>query len=125
MSFSDYLANISWDDTTKKIMAKSDADVRRALSKSHLDIEDFMALISPAAASYLEVMAQLSQKYTLERFGKTISMFIPLYLTNSCANGCIYCGFNSDNKFKRTILNEEEMVREYEAIKKLSPYENL
>jgi len=51
--------------------------------KEHLDVNDFMALISPAAAPYLEVMARLSQKYTLERFGKTISMFVPLYLTNS------------------------------------------
>ena len=84
--FSDELAKIDWDETTAKIAAKTDADVRRALSKEHCDVEDFMAMISPAAAPYLETMARLSKKYTEERFGKTISMFIPLYITNSCTN---------------------------------------
>ncbi|MGM9806173.1 MAG: 2-iminoacetate synthase ThiH [Candidatus Aphodosoma sp.] len=123
--FSEVLDRISWVETTSSIMDKTDADVRRALGKRHPDIEDFKALISPAAAPYLETMAQLAQRYTMERFGKTISMFIPLYLTNSCANGCVYCGFNSANKIKRTILTPDEMVREYEAIKKLAPFENL
>ena len=123
--FSDELEHISWDETTKKILSKTDADVRRALSREHCDIEDFMALISPAAEPYLETMARLSQRYTLERFGKTISMFVPLYLTNSCTNGCIYCGFHASNPMKRTILTEEEMINEYKAIKRLAPFENL
>ena len=76
--FTDELAKISWDETTAKIASKTDNDVRRALGKEHCDVEDFMALISPAAEPYLETMAALSRKYTEERFGKTISMFIPL-----------------------------------------------
>ena len=67
--FSEELEKIDWDETTAAIYAKTDADVRRALSKSHLDVQDFMALISPAAEPYLEQMAQLSYKYTRERFG--------------------------------------------------------
>ena len=60
--FSDELEKISWEETTKAIYSKTDADVRRALGKSgHLDVNDFMALISPAATPYLEVMARLSQ----------------------------------------------------------------
>ena len=103
--FSDELEKISWEETTKAIYSKTDADVRRALGKKeHLDVNDFMALISPAATPYLEVMARLSQKYTMERFGKTISMFVPLYLTNSCTNSCVYCGFHISNPMKRTIL---------------------
>lgn len=123
--FSDELEKISWEKTTKAIYSKTDADVRRALSKEHCDVNDFMALISPAAAPYLETMARLSRKYTMERFGKTISMFVPLYITNSCTNSCVYCGFNHNNPMKRTILTEEEMVNEYKAIKKLAPFENL
>ena len=76
--FSDELEHISWEETTARIHAKTDADVRRALSKEHCNVEDFMALISPAAAPYLETMARLSKKYTEARFGKTISMFVPL-----------------------------------------------
>ena len=125
MWFSEELEKISWEQTTHDIYEKTDADVHKALAKKSLDVEDFKALISPAAIPYLEVMAQLSRKYTLERFGKTISMFIPLYITNSCTNSCIYCGFNHNNPMKRTILTEEEMINEYKAIKKLAPFENL
>lgn len=125
MWFSEELEKISWEQTTRDIYEKTDTDVHKALAKKSLDVEDFKALISPAATPYLEVMAQLSRKYTLERFGKTISMFIPLYITNSCTNSCIYCGFNHNNPMKRTILTEEEMINEYKAIKKLAPFENL
>ena len=123
--FSDELENISWEETTERIHAKTDADVRRALSKEHCNVEDFMALVSPAATPYLETMARLSKKYTEARFGKTISMFVPLYITNSCTNSCVYCGFHISNPMPRTILTEEEIVNEYKAIKKLAPFENL
>ena len=125
MMFSDYLKNISWEETTKAIYSKRDADVKRALSRNNCSVDDFMALISPAAEPYLEVMAQLSRRYTQARFGKTMSLFIPLYLTNSCTNSCVYCGFHVSNKMKRTILTFEEIENEYKAIKRLGPFENL
>lgn len=123
--FSKELENISWEATTRSIYAKTETDVLNALSKEHLTVDDFMALISPAAIPHLETMAQLSRQYTLKRFGKTISMFIPLYLSNSCANHCVYCGFHASNPMKRTILTDEEIINEYKAIKKLAPFENL
>lgn len=124
--FSEYLEkNFNWDEATERINSKTDRDVRRALASQHCTEEDFMALISPAAAPYLEQMAALSKQYTEARFGRTMSMFIPLYLTNSCTNSCIYCGFHISNPMPRTILTEEEMVNEFKAIKELGPFENL
>lgn len=123
--FSEVLEKISWEQTTEAIYAKTDTDVRRALAKQHCTVEDFMALISPAAEPYLEVMARLSRHYTEERFGKTISLFIPLYLTNSCTNSCVYCGFHIQNPMPRTILSPTEIEQEYRAIKQLGPFENL
>ncbi len=123
--FSDELLKISWEETTEKIYSKTEADVLRALAKRRCDVDDFMALISPAAAPHLEQMARLSQKYTLERFGNTIQMFIPLYTTNSCTNSCVYCGFHVSNPMKRTILTMEEIENEYKAIKRLGPFENI
>lgn len=124
--FSEYLSQYPWDDLTARIAAKTDADVRRALTPGrHCTVEDFMALVSPAAEPYLETMAQLSRRYTEERFGRTVSLFVPLYLTNSCTNSCVYCGFHIENKMPRTILTEEEMVKEYKAIRELGPFENL
>ncbi|MDO4462209.1 MAG: 2-iminoacetate synthase ThiH [Bacteroidia bacterium] len=123
--FSDELLKIDWEETTAKILSKTESDVQRALSKQHCTVDDFMALISPAAAPYLEQMAQLSRKYTMERFGKTISMFIPLYITNSCTNSCVYCGFHVSNPMPRTILTLEQIENEYKAIKELGPFENI
>ena len=123
--FSDELKNISWDETTERIARMTDADVRRALGKSHCDVNDFMALLSPAAEPYLEQMARLSRKYTEERFGRTMSMFIPLYITNSCSNSCVYCGFHRENPMARTILTPEQIEDEYRAIKQLAPFENI
>lgn len=123
--FSDELEKIDWDETTRKIMSKTDADVRRALTKSHCDVEDFMAMLSPAAEPYLEQMAQLSKKYTEERFGNTMSMFIPLYITNSCSNSCVYCGFHVSNPMPRVILTPEQIENEYKTIKEIAPFENI
>ncbi len=125
MPFSEELEKISWEKTTEAIYAKTEADVLRALGKERCDVDDFMALVSPAAAKYLEPMARLSKKYTEERFGKTISMFIPLYITNSCTNSCVYCGFHISNPMARTILTPEQIEDECVAIKRLAPFENL
>ena len=125
MLFSEELEKYSWDEITQQIYAKTDADVERALNKKHLQIDDFMALISPAADKYLEKMAFLSRMYTQQRFGKTIQMYVPLYITNSCTNHCVYCGFQHDNPIKRVILKDEEIVNECKAIRRIGPFENL
>lgn len=78
--FYDEIKKYDWDETTRCIASKRAADVETALGKTHPDVDDFMALISPAAAPYLEDMAQISRRITQERFGKTISMYIPLYI---------------------------------------------
>ena len=123
--FSEELEKISWEETTERIAQMTDTDVRRALAKDRCDINDFMALLSPAAEPYLETMARLSRKYTEERFGRTMSMFIPLYITNACSNSCVYCGFHRENPMPRTILTPQQIEDEYKAIKKLAPFENI
>ena len=123
--FYDELKKYDWDETTAAIASKTAADVERALSREHLSVDDFMALISPAATPYLEQMAQLSRKYTLERFGKTISMYIPMYVSNACSNACVYCGFNHANPLTRVTLTMDQVKAECEAIRRLGPFENL
>lgn len=123
--FADEIKQYDWDDTTRAIASKRAADVEVALSKERLDVDDFMALISPAATPYLEAMARRSQEITLRRFGKTISMYIPMYVSNACTNHCVYCGFNHDNPLKRTTLTMEQVKAECEAIRLLGPFENL
>lgn len=123
--FYDELQHYDWDTTTATIASKTAADVERALRNPHPSVDDFMALISPAAAPYLEQMAALSQRYTLERFGKTISMYIPLYVSNACTNACVYCGFNHANPLERVTLSLDQVDAECRAIRELGPFENL
>ncbi len=123
--FSDLLDTYDWDQTTHDILSKTEADVLRALSKESLSVDDFMALISPAAEPYLEQMAQKSRQITLSRFGKTISMYIPMYVSNACTNACVYCGFNHANPLTRVTLSLDQVKAECEAIRKLGPFENL
>ncbi|MDF2155808.1 2-iminoacetate synthase ThiH [Vibrio sp. CAU 1672] len=119
MSFIEQFKQLNWDDVSMSIYAKTGQDVERALSKSKRDLEDFKALISPAAEPYLEQMAQLSYSATRKRFGNTMSLYIPLYLSNLCANACTYCGFSMENRIKRRTLNKDEVVAEVDAIKRM------
>lgn len=123
--FSEELEKYQWDEVTDRIYSKTAVDVETALHKEVLSVDDFMALVSPTAAAYLEPMAALSRKYTQQRFGKTMQMYVPLYITNSCTNHCIYCGFQHDNPIARVILKDEEIINECKAIREIGPFENL
>jgi 2-iminoacetate synthase len=123
--FKDIIDTINWEETQAKIYAMTSTDVERALTKERLSVDDFMALLSPAAHPYLETMARLSRQYTMERFGKTIHFFIPLYMTNSCTNHCVYCGFNAGNDIQRIVLNEQQILEEAMSIKKMGNFQNI
>lgn len=125
MSFTEQINQYKWEDIQSCIYAKTANDVERALSRHKPDIDDFMALISSAAEPYLEQMAVLSRIYTQQRFGKTIQFYVPLYLTNSCINHCVYCGFNHSNDIHRIILTDEQILREVEAIKKIGDFQHI
>ncbi len=116
-NFTQIFESYDWDETKQNIYAKNSMDVERALASPKRTLEDFKALISPAAAPYLEQMAQLSQQLTLKRFGKTVQMYVPLYLSNECNNICTYCGFSYDNKVKRKTLLPMEIMQEVAVIK--------
>lgn len=123
-SFNDLFETYNWDATKASIYAKTSADVEKALTASHRTLEDFKALVSPAAVPYLEQMAQISQRLTLKRFGKVIQMYVPLYLSNECSNICTYCGFSHDNKVKRKTLSPMEIMQEVTVIKDMG-YEHV
>jgi 2-iminoacetate synthase len=117
-TFKSVFEQYNWDTIQSRIYQTSKEDVEIALSKNKRNLDDFLALISPAAQPYLEQMAQISHELTKKRFGKTIQMYAPLYLSNECQNICTYCGFSLDNKIKRKTLTENEITLEVEALKK-------
>ncbi len=91
-------------------------DVYSVLQKDALTVDDFAALLSPAAEDFLEVMAQKSKQETAKHFGNSLCMFTPLYISNYCENYCVYCGFNCQNKIKRGKLSFAEIEHEMEVI---------
>ena len=92
------------------------ADVLRALRHDSCTVEDFKALLSPAAEPFLEQMAQRARLETQKHFGNTVYLFTPLYIANYCENYCVYCGFNCYNDIRRMKLNMEQIEHEMKVI---------
>ncbi len=91
-------------------------DVKTALEHETCSIEDFKALLSPAAEPFLEQMAQRARQETSKHFGNTVYLFTPLYIANYCENYCVYCGFNCYNHISRMKLTMEQIEKEMKVI---------
>lgn len=113
---SDILGKVT--EARKKYEAGSytSQDVRNALNKESLTIEDFAALLSPAAEPYLDEIAEKAKIETGKHFGNSVYLFTPIYISNYCENYCVYCGFNCHNRIHRMKLNKEEIEKEMSAI---------
>ncbi len=115
--FTEHIKKYTWDEVQKAIYTKTSQDVEIALGKRKCNSDDLMALLSPTAEAYLEAFAKKSKHLTMQRFGKTIQLFAPVYLSNECLNICTYCGFSFGNKIPRKTLSEAEMRKEFEFLK--------
>ena len=91
-------------------------DVMAALEHETCSIEDFKALLSPAAEPFLEKMAERARLETSKHFGNTVYLFTPLYIANYCDNYCVYCGFNCYNHINRMRLTTEQIEHEMKVI---------
>lgn len=124
MNFLEILSKFNWDEIGEKIDKVTPQDVEKVLEKEVIFEQDFLALVSKAGENYLEIFAKKSKERTQRRFGKTIQLYLPLYLSNVCTNQCVYCGFNHTNKIKRIILSDEQILQEVTAIKQMG-YEHI
>ena len=97
-------------------LSYTEKDVQAALGHEVCSIEDFKALLSPAAEPFIEQMAHRASVETHKHFGNTVYMFTPLYIANYCDNYCVYCGFNCYNSIKRMKLTKEQIAHEMQII---------
>lgn len=116
MTFLDIINQYDPQQVRESIEAKTSSDVERALAAERLRPDDLQALLSPAAAGYLEEMAARANRLTLQRFGKNILMYAPLYISNFCTNGCRYCGFSASNQVPRRTLTLDEVWTEAKVL---------
>lgn len=116
MSFYEKAKTFRNFDFDSHFNAVTDDQIKQALNKDRIDEQDFLALLSPKAEAYLEEMAKKAQDITLRNFGRSISLYTPLYLANYCINKCAYCGYNVDNEIYRKKLTLEEVEKEAKII---------
>ena len=117
MSFLEQLQHYPEADIKSRIESASAAEIDRILAKPRLSPEDLCSLISPQVNDVqLELMAQRAHRLTSQRFGRTILMYAPIYLSNECHNGCKYCGFSADNHLLRKTLSRPEIEREAQLL---------
>ena len=116
MSFLPEALRLSREPVGERLAAAGGHDVLRALERERPGEDDFLALLSPAADRHLEAMAGRARDLTLRHFGRTVSLFTPLYVSNHCANHCRYCGFAAGNDIPRSRLTMDEVRAEGEAI---------
>lgn len=114
--FEAILNTVDQADLHHRIYSASAADVERVLRRDHCTPDDFPALISPAASAFLETMAARSRQLTTLRFGRTVRLYAPLYISNECVNACAYCGFNIHNATARTTLSLEQVLVEADVL---------
>ena len=117
MSFVTEFNSLRMSELLERSKQASAADVQKSIAGEGPSLVDFAQLISPAAGGLLETLGRRSQALTRQRFGKTIRLFAPLYLSNECINNCSYCGFSRDNAILRVTLSIEDVVREARALK--------
>lgn len=116
MSFLPEALRLHREPLEERMAAATGHDALRALERERVGEDGFLALLSPAAGQHLEAMAGRARDLTLRRFGRTVSLFTPLYVSNHCANHCRYCGFAAPNSIPRSRLTMDEVRAEGEAI---------
>lgn len=97
--------------------AATPPEVERALRRPRRSLEDFAVLLSPAASERLEDMARAAHELTVKRFGRTVHLFAPLYLSNECVSTCTYCGFSAEKEIARHTLSSDDVVAEMRALR--------
>lgn len=113
---SDVCANVLGQMRSYDYLRYTEKDVKAALQHETCSVEDFKALLSPAAEPFLEQMAQRARLETSRHFGNTVYLFTPLYIANYCENYCVYCGFNCYNHINRMKLSMEQIDHEMKVI---------
>ena len=104
-----------WEQRLQQVTSR-DVETALASRPGSYSLGKLLALVSPAAKGHLEQMAMLSRRLTMQRFGRTIRLYAPLYLSSHCVNRCRYCGFNRDNTFTRARLTVDDAAAEADIL---------
>lgn len=114
--FSEIFEKLDINEIKEKIYSSSKNQVLHTLESENISSDNMHSLFSPSADEYIEMLAEKSFSITRKRFGNTIQLYAPLYLSNECSNNCLYCGFNIKNDIKRSTLTRDEIEHEADSL---------
>jgi len=117
MGFAEILDTFDLSSLSEQLEMRWGDDVERALAHESVNDDDLLSLLSPAAGPYLEPLARRAQTVTQQRFGRTIQLYAPVYLSNECVNRCAYCGFSHELTIRRATLTPEQVVAEADVLR--------
>ena len=115
--FSDLINELNIENLVSNSLCTSQEKIEKTIHKQRFSLQDLPYLLSPAAEKHIEVIAQKSTALTKQRFGNTMQLFIPMYLSNECYNTCTYCGFSKEYDYKRVTLSDEQIEQELMTLK--------
>lgn len=116
MSFAEVFKKFDYQDYSSCLECTDEDQIIKVLAKESINYKEFLLLLSPAAENYLLQMAKKSMVLTRKHFGRTIQLYVPLYLSNECENECLYCGFNKNHKINRVTLSMKEVEDEIKLL---------
>ena len=116
MSFYNIFKEYTGFDFEEKFSSVNEREIRRIINQELISRDDFLKLISPKAQPYLELMAQKARTLSMKHFGKAVTLYTPMYLSNYCNNRCVYCSFNANHEMRRRRLTAKEIIKEGDMI---------
>jgi 2-iminoacetate synthase len=97
--------------------AQIDELLSKALELKGLNINEVSVLLNISNKESLDKLYNTALKIKEEIYGNRLVLFAPLYVSNFCANNCLYCGFRIDNKkIQRRLLTLDEIKEETLAL---------
>ena len=111
------LDTLEYAEQNKNNVELIDSIIEKAKLRKGLDHREASVLLACEIPEKIEELYALAEQIKKDFYGNRIVMFAPLYLSNYCVNGCVYCPYHLKNKkIARKKLTQEEIVKEVTAL---------
>lgn len=117
ISDKEILDTLAYADANKDNVELIDQIIEKARARKGLNHREASVLLACQIPEKIEEVYKLAEQIKKDFYGNRIVLFAPLYLSNYCVNGCVYCPYHLKNKhIARKKLTQEEIVKEVTAL---------
>ena len=108
---------LAYADANKDNVALIDEIIEKAKLRKGLNHREASVLLACEIPEKIQEVYALAEQIKKDFYGNRIVLFAPLYLSNYCVNGCVYCPYHLKNKhIARKKLTQEDIVKEVTAL---------